>query len=163
MVDAAETADQLAVLLKTARHSPTGRTICVCTANTQLTMEQRYHLGKVAERGNSLVVLTGENMVSGEVNYEPFHQVLDGMQRPSQAQVIPDRIRAIEWALQHAEPGDTVLVTGRGHRPWESPADAPWRVTDIDVCQAWLYERLPERETPSSDRPDSIYYIDDYR
>lgn len=162
LVDAADQADQLAVLFKTARYSSQGRTICVCTHHSEQTPEERYHLGRIAERGAGLVVLTGRHTSIGEVDYEPFHQILDGMKHPGRAQVIPDRIRAIEWALEHAQPGDTVLITGAGHLPVVTAGDDRWDVTDMDICQAWLYEQT-KGAASDDDWSDSIYSIEDYR
>lgn len=164
MVDAADQADPLAVLLKTARYSENGRTICVCTHHPDQTREQRFHLGRIAERSKGLVVLTSRHTSLGEVDYEPIHQIMDGMKYPGRVQVIPDRIRAIEWALAQARPGDTVLVTGAGHLPVATAGEDRWEVTDVDVCQAWLYERA--KDTPADDDDDwsdSIYSIEDYR
>jgi UDP-N-acetylmuramoyl-L-alanyl-D-glutamate--2,6-diaminopimelate ligase len=162
MVDAADQADQLAVLFKTAKFSPNGRTICVCTHHPDQTRDHRYHLGRIAERGANLVVLTGRHTALGEVDYEPFHQILDGMKHPGRAQVIPDRIRAIEWALAQAQPGDTVLVTGSGHLPVTTAGDDRWEVTDVDICQAFLYEQAKDT-SGDDDWSNSIYSIEDYR
>lgn len=161
LVDAADTADQLAVLFKAAKFESQGRTICVCTHHPEQTRQERYHLGRIAERGADLVVLTGRTTVNGQVNYEPIHQILDGMKRPGRAQVMPDRIRAIEWALAEARPGDTVLVAGAGHLPIVTAGEDQWQVTDADVCQAWLYE---QSQTPSPVTNEAIVYnIEDYR
>lgn len=162
LVDAADQADQLAVLFKTARYSESGRTICVCTHHDDQTAEQRFHLGKIAERGAKLVVITGRHTALGEVDYEPIHQILDGLKHPGRAQVIPDRIRAVEWALSQARPGDTVLITGAGHRPVVTAGEDRWDVTDVDICQAWLYEQTKAAST-DGDWNDSIYSIEDYR
>lgn len=161
MVDAANQADQLAVLFKTARYRPQGRVICVCTHDAEQSREHRYHLGRIAERGADRVVITGRHTALGEVDYEPIHQILDGMKNPGRAQVIPDRIRAVEWALAQAQPGDTVLVTGSGHLPVVTAGDDRWEVTDIDICQAWLYEQA--KAAAIDDWSDSIYSIEDYR
>ncbi len=161
MVDAADTADQLAVLFKAAKFDSNGRTICVCTHHPEQTQQERYHLGRIAERGADLVVVTGRTTVNGQVNYEPIHQILDGMKRPGRAQVMPDRIRAIEWALAEARPGDTVLVAGAGHLPIVTAGEDEWQVTDADVCQAWLYEQS-QLGSPATNEA-IVYNIDDYR
>lgn len=161
MVDAADTADRLAVVFKAAKFDPAGRTICVCTHHDQQTRQERYHLGRIAERGADVVVVTGQTTVNGPVDYEPIHQILDGMKRPGRAQVMPDRIRAIEWALAQAQPGDTVVVAGAGHLPIASAGSEEWQVTDVDVCQAWLYEQAQGGGTSGAEAV--VYNIDDYR
>jgi UDP-N-acetylmuramyl tripeptide synthase len=41
-------------------------------------------------------------------------RLLDGFQRPQDALIRPDRLAAIEWALEHARPGECVVIAGKG-------------------------------------------------
>jgi len=34
-------------------------------------------------------------------------------------QVIPDRYTAIEWGLTHAQPGDILILAGKGHEDYQ--------------------------------------------
>jgi hypothetical protein len=98
------------------------------------------------------------------MDYEHDHRVLDGFRAPARARVIPDRMTAIEWALDQARPGDAVLVAGCGAGSICSLAGDRWQLTDADVCKAWLYNNQSVAQTivvPPA-RPVS-FLIDDYR
>lgn len=161
MVDAADNAEQLAVALNVAKNHCSGRVICVATYDQdQQTCEQRLELGRILDRRSHLPVITSAGK-AGHIDYEPTHQILDGFRKPNRAQVIPDRIRAIEWALAQAGPDDIVVVTGKGERPIATVDQERWHVTDAEVCRAWLYENAePVEETAGF--PD-IFHIDDFR
>ncbi len=162
LIDAAEYADQLAVAFNSGKFSESGRIICVCTHQDGQSPEQRFHLGRIAERGAAQVVITGPGTVRGEIDYEPIHQIMDGMKHPGRAQVVPDRISAIEWALSQAEPGDTVLITGCGNQPIAAMDDERWQLTDREVCQAWLYG-VAQNRAKQVEPVHQVFHIDDYR
>lgn len=160
MVDAAENSEQLASILATAKHLCHGRIFCVCSFDETQSSETRYHLGRIAERNSHQAIITGPGR-AGEIDYEPTHQILDGFKNTAAAQIIPDRIRAIEWALGQAGPDDCVVVTGRGEKCIASLDDSRWQVSDAEVCQAWLYENAEPVEIQMSG--PSVYNIRDYR
>ncbi len=161
LVDSAENSEQLATVLNTVKYAATGRVFCVCSYDENQSAQQRYHLGRIAERHSHMAVITGPSPVS-ELDYEPSHQILDGFKNVCRAQVIPDRIKAIEWALGQAKPGDVVVVTGRGSRAIATVDQSRWAVTDAEVCKAWLYENVQE-EAPIVVPGNDIFNIDDYR
>ncbi len=117
-VDGANTADGLAVALKTARQVATGRVICVFGSPGKGDVNERPMLGRVAERNADLSIITRNNP-QAEDPMQIAHDILDGYDRPARAQLIPDRARAIGWALNQAEPGDVVLIAGRGNESSE--------------------------------------------
>ena len=99
------------------------------------------------------------------VDYEPTHQVLDGFDNPGEARLIPNRFKAIEWALSQAQPEDSVLIAGCGEKPFALIGEDRWTVNDRDVCQAWLYDHASITEferQPAADEPN-IFDIEDYR
>jgi hypothetical protein len=69
------------------------------------------------------------------------HEVLDGFDRPAQAQLMPRRSRAICWTLSQAAPGDIVLLSGG--RESLGPDDV--LLTDEDVTRYWL-QHVDQRE-----------------
>lgn len=160
MVDAADNAEQLAVALNVAKNHCQGRVICVATYDDNQSREGRQDLGRILDRRSHLPVITSPGKAR-DIDYEPTHQILDGFRKPNRAQIIPDRIRAIEWALAQANPEDIVVVTGRGERAIATVDQERWHVTDAEVCRAWLYENAePAEETAAI---PNIFNIEDYR
>ena len=164
-VDAARTVGQLANALRTVRQVTSGQVWCICTIEDNQTTELRRRLGEVIDRAADQSVITRAT-VDSMVDYEPVHQVLDGFRNPGDAELIPDRFKAIEWVLANAKTGDSVLVAGCGERPFAILGDENWTVTDRDVCQAWLYDHASLKPggsmQPGSNKQD-IYRMDDYR
>ena len=54
--------------------------------------------------------------------------------------VLPDRTRAIRWALADARPGDSVLIAGRDSL---LPLNQEGATGDAEVAQQYLYDDEP--------------------
>jgi UDP-N-acetylmuramyl tripeptide synthase len=48
--------------------------------------------------------------------------------------VEPDRARAIRLAIQNAEPGDIVLIAGKGHEPYQVLKDRTIHFDDRETA-----------------------------
>ena len=118
-------------------------------------------MGQVAERAADVSILTRSECVQA-VDYEPIHQVVDGFQKAARPQIIPNRFKAIQWALSQCGKKDAVLVSGRGQVPFALLGEQAWPVTDRDVCEAWLYDNNALAEDNGFEGPDT-FNIDDYR
>lgn len=159
LIDAADTSESLSSTLAEVKKHEIGRIITVLCAHDSQTSDQRYHLGRVAEKQSDILYVSGGGSKQA-LEFEPIHQVLDGLKEPKNAIVSPDRIMAIESALAQAKPHDVVVVSGRGHRAIASCNDGRWTISDSDVCRAWLYENAEEL---GSEPDPSIYQINDFR
>lgn len=162
-VDSAHTPSQLATALQSVRGVVDGKIWCVVSAAEEQSGLHRKQMGQVAERAADCSIITRSECTQA-IDFEPIHEVLDGFEEAVKPQVIPNRFKAIQWALSHAGPNDAVLVTGRGNEPFALLGDSAWPVTDRDVCETWLYEnRSLEDEHPDDDGEVDIYDIDDFR
>jgi UDP-N-acetylmuramoyl-L-alanyl-D-glutamate--2,6-diaminopimelate ligase len=64
-----------------------------------------------------------------------------GLLAPERAQLQRDRARAIHWAVTHAQPGDTVLVAGKGHEDYQEIAGEKLPFDDLVVAGRALEAR----------------------
>jgi UDP-N-acetylmuramoyl-L-alanyl-D-glutamate--2,6-diaminopimelate ligase len=111
-LDAAPSADTLSHSLKSLRSVTSGKITCVLSPGVGQDQEERPLFGRVLERFADRGIITG---FAGRHAVKHWaHDVIDGYSRPALAHVIPDRRKAIAWALQNAAPGDTVLIAGAG-------------------------------------------------
>ncbi len=140
-LDAAPTSDALASVLKSLRKVTTGRLICVLSPGMEQDDAERPLLGRVLERCADRGIVTG--FKTGSALKSWAHDVLDGYDRPALAHLIPDRRKAIAWALSHAEPGDTVLLAGTGME-----TEGGREAAGLDLCPT----RLDLFEGPPQDR-----------
>jgi UDP-N-acetylmuramoyl-L-alanyl-D-glutamate--2,6-diaminopimelate ligase len=65
-------------------------------------------------------------------------QILTGLERPGDAHVEHDRRRAIGRALADAEPGDLVLILGKGHEQGQDSDGVVELFDDRTVAQEFL-------------------------
>lgn len=88
-----------------------GRLWCVLAAPADTDDLGCAAMGRAAERFADQVIYT-----AGEAGKESFlqsaHAMLDGVNKPAGPRLVADRRRAIEWAIAHAAPQDTILVAG---------------------------------------------------
>ena len=138
-VDRAQTADALAGTLRALRAATPGRLICVYGPAAGDDPAERPLLGRAAERLADISIIT-RNDPRNEDPLQIAHDVLDGYDRPAQAHVIPDRARAIAWALVSAKQGDTVLIAGRGDEKQEIVDGRRLEFDDRAVVRALLAE-----------------------
>ena len=138
-VDSAKSPTQVATAIAAVGAGTKGRVWCICSTDHSQTTDDRRKLGNILEKTTDKAVITSAE-VCQQIDYEPTHQVLDGFDRPEMAKIIPNRLRAIEYALSNAQPDDAVIVAGCGEKPIAVVGDRNWNVSDRDVCQAWLYD-----------------------
>jgi UDP-N-acetylmuramoyl-L-alanyl-D-glutamate--2,6-diaminopimelate ligase len=123
VVDYAHTPDSIRTVLAAARPLATGRVIVVFGCGGDRDRAKRFPMGAAATEGADLTVITTDNPRS-----EDPAAIIAEVERGAVAGggphvVEPDRRAAIRFALREADPGDVVVVAGRGHEPVQELAD----------------------------------------
>lgn len=116
VVDYAHTQDALSALIGTARRLTTGKVTVVLGARGNRDRGKRTGIGREASQADRVVLTAdspGDEPVS-DIIQAIYRGVLEGRGCGS-VFVEPDRRRAIELAVTTSEPGDVVLIVGRGH------------------------------------------------
>jgi UDP-N-acetylmuramoyl-L-alanyl-D-glutamate--2,6-diaminopimelate ligase len=118
VIDYAHTDDALKNLLDTARPLAEGRIITVFGCGGDRDRTKRPLMGAVAARLSDIVVITSDNPRS-EDPVRIIEEIKRGLppasDRSAATFTIVDRTEAIQFAIQEAEPGDLVLLVGKGH------------------------------------------------
>ena len=146
LVDYAHTDDALRAVLGAVRELCGGRIISVFGCGGDRDTAKRPLMGAVAARLSDLVVVTSDNPRSED----PDH-IIDQIRRgvdaftttatgPSQLGIV-DRGAAIERAIDEAEPGDAVVIAGKGHETHQVVGDVRRRFDDRLVARAALARR----------------------
>ncbi len=114
-VDYAHTDDALGRCVSQLRHLTHGRVICVFGAGGDRDRSKRSLLARAASQSH-IAVVTSDNPRS-EDPQQIIQDIVSGFQPNDRCEIHtdPDRESAIQWAVRHAEPGDTVLIAGKGH------------------------------------------------
>ncbi|MDE2804541.1 MAG: UDP-N-acetylmuramoyl-L-alanyl-D-glutamate--2,6-diaminopimelate ligase [Gemmatimonadota bacterium] len=117
LVDFAHTPDALDQVLKALRPLVSRRLIVVFGAGGDRDPTKRPEMGAAASRHADLVVVTSDNPRT-EDPVEIAAQVSRGVSAADAVEIV-DRREAIWWALDRAEPGDAVLLAGKGHEAYQ--------------------------------------------
>jgi UDP-N-acetylmuramoyl-L-alanyl-D-glutamate--2,6-diaminopimelate ligase len=118
IVDYAHTPDSLENLLKAARPFITGKMICVFGCGGDRDRTKRPLMGKIAAKLADLVVVTSDNPRTENPD-AILQDILTGIPPQVKPLVQSDRTTAIRTAILQAEPGDGVLIAGKGHEDYQ--------------------------------------------
>ncbi|MDB9305926.1 UDP-N-acetylmuramoyl-L-alanyl-D-glutamate--2,6-diaminopimelate ligase [Nodularia spumigena CS-591/12] len=118
IVDYAHTPDSLENLLKAARPFIPGKMICVFGCGGDRDRTKRPKMGKIAAELADVAVLTSDNPRTEDPE-RILQDVLAGIPDTVKPTVICDRAIAIRTAILQAQPGDGVLLAGKGHEDYQ--------------------------------------------
>jgi UDP-N-acetylmuramoyl-L-alanyl-D-glutamate--2,6-diaminopimelate ligase len=145
-VDYAHTPDALATSLQTLQQVTAGRVICVFGAGGDRDREKRPLMGEAVGRWADLCVVTNDNP-RGEDPKAIARQVRKGCGPGGSVHQELDRAEAIAWALAEAQPGDSVLVAGKGHEDYQEVGKQRFYFDDREVVRDLLY-RTEDESSP---------------
>lgn len=118
VVDYAHTPDGLEKALSAVREHCKGSICTVFGCGGERDKGKRPAMGDVAERLSDRLVLTDDNP-RGEDSRQIIRSIMAGIRRREQVLAIPDRAQAIRRAITEAQPGDVVLIAGKGHEDYQ--------------------------------------------
>jgi UDP-N-acetylmuramoyl-L-alanyl-D-glutamate--2,6-diaminopimelate ligase len=138
LVDYAHTPDGLVQALQAARELAAGRLLVVFGAGGDRDHEKRPLMGAAASELADLAVVTSDNPRSEDPD-AIIEQVVAGARHRSKLVVEPDRAAAISTAMATAQPGDVVLIAGKGHEPGQEIGGRILPFDDVEQSRkAWL-------------------------
>jgi UDP-N-acetylmuramoyl-L-alanyl-D-glutamate--2,6-diaminopimelate ligase len=150
LVDYAHTPDAVVTLLETLRATSAGRLIVVLGCGGDRDRSKRPLMGAAAARLADVAVLTSDNprseepagilaaMLEGAMGVDPAER--------GRVLVEPDRRAAIAAAVRHAQPGDVVVVAGKGHEQGQEVGGVIHPFDDRAVLHEQLVERVGDRD-----------------
>lgn len=147
VVDYAHTDDALRNLLETARPLAPKRLVTVFGCGGDRDRTKRPLMGMVAARLSDVVVITSDNPRS-EDPQRIIDEIKRGIPGASQStgrtpdiETVVDRREAIEHAIANGEPGDVVLIAGKGHERYQQIGDRVLPFDDVEVARTALSKR----------------------
>jgi UDP-N-acetylmuramoyl-L-alanyl-D-glutamate--2,6-diaminopimelate ligase len=114
LVDYAHTPDSLENVLRAARRLGEGRVISVFGAGGDRDRGKRPLMGRAGAELSDLAIVTSDNPRSEDPE-AIVAEILAGIDDRDGVEAEVDRRAAIARALSRAEPGDTVVIAGKGH------------------------------------------------
>ena len=119
MIDYAHNAMALESILSTLREYRTSRIVCVFGCGGNRARSRRYEMGEVSGRHADFTILTSDNP-----RYENPEAILDdietGIRRTKGKYIrIADRREAIAYSIHNGQPGDVIVLAGKGHEDYQ--------------------------------------------
>ncbi len=141
IVDYAHTPDSLENLLKASRPFIQGKMICVFGCGGDRDRTKRPKMGKIAAELADVAVVTSDNPRTEDAE-RILQDVLEGIPPSVEPIVICDRATAIRTAILQAQPGDGVLIAGKGHEDYQILGTEKIHFDDREQAREALQERL---------------------
>ena len=119
-----------------------GRVIVVFGAGGDRDRQKRPLMGATAARLADLAIVTSDNPRSEEPMVI-IDEILAGIpdRDRDRVEVEPDRASAIKLGISLAEPGDVVIIAGKGHETTQTIGDEVLPFDDREVARSLLAER----------------------
>jgi len=143
VVDYAHTPAAYGKALQMLRDCTAGRVITVFGCGGDRDPRKRPEITRLVAEHADLAFATADNPRSETVE-AIFADMRTGLRPRDPVHFIHDRRQAIGYALAAAQPGDTVLIVGKGHETFQEWADTVTPFDDRAVVREWLTPTLPE-------------------
>ncbi|MBQ9859661.1 MAG: UDP-N-acetylmuramoyl-L-alanyl-D-glutamate--2,6-diaminopimelate ligase [Clostridia bacterium] len=119
VIDYAHTPDGLENICSTLKACCTGRLVTLFGCGGDRDKTKRPLMGEIAARLSDYVVVTSDNPRSEQPD-AIIADILAGMtDTKTPYTVVENRAEAIRWAISAAQPGDTILLAGKGHETYQ--------------------------------------------
>ena len=142
MIDYAHNAMALESLLTTLREYKPKRLVCLFGCGGNRSKLRRYEMGEVSGKLADLTVITSDN----PRNEEPQAIIDDikvGISRSDGKYVeIIDRKEAIAYVIRHGQPGDVIVLAGKGHEDYQEIKGKKYPMDERDIIADVLAGRI---------------------
>lgn len=119
ILDYAHTPDALVKILKAVREFTPGRVIAVFGCGGDRDRTKRPAMGRIAGELADHTIVTSDNPRT-EDPMDIIGQIVPGVQESGGAyEVVENRREAIARAIEFAQPGDTIVLAGKGHETYQ--------------------------------------------
>ena len=119
MIDYAHNAMALESLLETLREYRPHRLVCLFGCGGNRSRARRFEMGEVSGKLADLTIITSDNP-RDEDPQMIIDDIKQGIAKTGGQYVeIKDRKEAIAYAIHHGQPGDIVILAGKGHEDYQ--------------------------------------------
>lgn len=140
MIDYAHNAMSLESLLTSLREYQPKRLVCLFGCGGNRSKLRRYEMGEVSGKLADLTIITSDNP-----RFEEPQAIIDdikiGMAKTDGKYIeIIDRKEAIKYAIEHGEPGDVIVLAGKGHEDYQEIKGKKYPMDERVLIQEVLQE-----------------------
>lgn len=140
MIDYAHNAMSLESLLTTLKEYNPKRLVCLFGCGGNRARSRRFEMGEVSGRLADLTIITSDNP-RFEEPLDIIADIRTGIEKTDGKYVeIPDRKEAIAWAIHHGQPGDVIVLAGKGHEDYQEIKGKKYPMDERVLIQEILAE-----------------------
>ena len=119
MIDYAHNAMALESLLTTLKDYHPARLVCMFGCGGNRARARRFEMGQVSGRLADLTVITSDNP-RNEKPEDILDDIETGIRKTDGEYIrIADRREAIAWCIHNGQPGDVIVLAGKGHEDYQ--------------------------------------------
>lgn len=135
IVDYAHNAVALESILKTLREYHPSRLISLFGCGGNRSRLRRFEMGEVSGRLADLTVITSDNPRFEEPQ-AIIDDILTGIKKTDGTYIsILDRREAISYVMHHGQPGDIVVLAGKGHETYQEIKGKKYHMSEEEIVQ----------------------------
>ena len=140
MIDYAHNAMSLESLLTTLKEYHPKRLVCLFGCGGNRSRLRRFEMGEVSGRLADLTVITSDNP-----RFEEPQAIIDdiktGISKTDGTYIeIIDRKEAIRYVIEHGQPGDVIVLAGKGHEDYQEIKGVKYPMDERVLIQEVLQE-----------------------
>ena len=144
MIDYAHNAMSLESLLRTLRDYEPGRIVTVFGCGGNRSRTRRYEMGEVSGRLSDFTIITSDNPRFEEPQ-AIIDDIITGIKKTDGKYIdICDRKEAIRYAIRPGQPGDVIILAGKGHETYQEIRGVKYDMDDRVLIREVLEEMKEE-------------------
>lgn len=140
LIDYAHNAMALESLLSTLKEYKPGRLVCLFGCGGNRSKLRRYEMGEVSGKLADLTIITSDNP-----RFEEPQAIIDDIKvgigkTTGHYMEICDRKEAIRYAIENGQPGDIIVLAGKGHEDYQEIKGVKYPMDERKLIQEVLEE-----------------------
>ena len=140
LIDYAVTPDAIENVLTTVRGFAQGRVVILFGCGGDRDRGKRPKMGRIAAQLADFVVVTSDNPRTEDPDFI-ISEILPGLEGADTPYMVePDRVRAIRWAMDHAQPKDVIILAGKGHETYQIVGHEKRHLDEREVVADYIAE-----------------------
>ena len=141
LIDYAVTPDAIENVLTTVRGFAKGRVVILFGCGGDRDRGKRPKMGKIAAQLADFVIVTSDNPRTEDPDCI-ISEILPGLEGTSTPYVVEaDRVKAIRYAMDHAQKDDVIILAGKGHETYQIVGHEKRHLDEREVVAAYIAEQ----------------------
>ena len=138
LIDYAHSPDGMENVLSSVKGFAKGRTVALFGCGGDRDKTKRPKMGKVAADLADFAIVTTDNPRT-EVPADIIADILPGFEGSDTPYVVvEDRVEAIHWTMDHAQPGDVIVLCGKGHETYQEVNHVKHHMDEREIVADYL-------------------------